>query len=269
MYQQDYYAVLGIEKNADASAIKNAYRELALKYHPDKNQDNPEAMERMKEINEAYAVLSNPDKRKEYDLLKNQFGSGAYDRFRQTYSEQDIFKGSDIHHIMDEMARAFGLRGVDDLFKDVYGTNYKTFQFGQGGIRGKGMYFTFGFPGKNSTQPLAGNRGSSLSGKLSRFLIERMTGTKLPVQGKDIHDVIHIEADLARTGGPYAYFLRQTGRKIVVKIPEGIRENQKIRLAGMGEPGKYEGQPGDLYLKVQFDKSMMTWIKDFTGKLFK
>ena len=71
MVERDYYLILNVEKNASASEIKHAYRDLALKYHPDKNKDNPEALEKMKEINEAYAVLSNPDRRKEYDALKS------------------------------------------------------------------------------------------------------------------------------------------------------------------------------------------------------
>jgi hypothetical protein len=74
------------------------------------NAGNGAAADRMKQINEAYAVLSDPHKRREYDLLLNQFGHRAQEQFRQSYSEQDIFRESDVQQIFEEMARAFGLR---------------------------------------------------------------------------------------------------------------------------------------------------------------
>ena len=103
MSASDYYRTLGIQPTASAKEIKNAYRELALKYHPDRNQDNPEAVNRMKAVNEAYAVLSNPQKRQEYDAIRTRFGSAAHDQFRKTYSEQDIFAGSDIFRVFEEL----------------------------------------------------------------------------------------------------------------------------------------------------------------------
>jgi DnaJ-class molecular chaperone len=111
MDQSDYYDILGLVKNASTKQIKNAYRELAFQYHPDRNRDNPEATEKMKHINEAYAVLFDPAKRREYNKLKQQFGNSAYSQFRKSYTEQDIFSGSDINYIFDEMAKAFGFRG--------------------------------------------------------------------------------------------------------------------------------------------------------------
>ena len=88
MEPKDYYQILGVEKNTDTKQIKTAYRELALKYHPDRNRENPEMADKMKAVNEAYAVLSNSTKRKEYDTLRQQFGSSAYHQFRQSYTEQ-------------------------------------------------------------------------------------------------------------------------------------------------------------------------------------
>ncbi|MBU0994250.1 MAG: DnaJ domain-containing protein [Proteobacteria bacterium] len=269
MHQRDYYTVLNIEKSASASEIKNAYRELALKYHPDRNRDNPDSLEKMKEINEAYAVLSNPSRRKEYDSLKTQLGAGAHDRFRQSYSDQDIFKGSDINHIIEEMAKAFGLRGFDDLFKDVYGKNYHSFEFNKKGVYAKGFFFSSGFPGNKNRQGLPEFKPSGVSGKIVRYLLNKMTGGKLPEKGNDRHDSIRIEKEMAKKGGPYAYYLKEKSKKLVITVPPGIREGQKIRLSGMGEDGKNEGAPGDLYLKVQFDKPAMKWLKDVTGHLFK
>ena len=121
MSQRDYYQILGAEKNADSKRIKEAYREQAFRYHPDRNKENPEAAEKMKHVNEAYAVLSDPTKRRKYDTLRQQFGSSAYNQFRNNYSQQDIFSGSDINHIFEEMSKAFGFRGFDDIFKEFYG----------------------------------------------------------------------------------------------------------------------------------------------------
>ena len=77
MEQKDYYEILGLQKDAPHKQVRDAYRKLALQYHPDRNKDNPAAAERMKEINEAYAVLSDPQKRKDYDALKDAYGSSA------------------------------------------------------------------------------------------------------------------------------------------------------------------------------------------------
>ncbi|MGZ3494146.1 MAG: DnaJ domain-containing protein, partial [Thermodesulfobacteriota bacterium] len=83
--QKDYYRVLGVEKGVPAEKIKEAYRKLAFQYHPDRNRENPSAVEKMKEINEAYAVLSDPRKRRDYDTFHDQYGAYGYDRFKQRY----------------------------------------------------------------------------------------------------------------------------------------------------------------------------------------
>ncbi len=75
MAQQDYYQILGVDQLAEAKKIKEAYRELAFKYHPDRNEKNPDSAEMMKSVNEAYAVLSNVQKRRDYDTMRNRFGS--------------------------------------------------------------------------------------------------------------------------------------------------------------------------------------------------
>ena len=129
MAQEDYYQVLGVDQNATDQQIKEAFRKLAFKYHPDRNKEDPAAVEKMKKVNEAYAVISNPAKKREYDTLKNQFGSSAYTHFRNNYSEQDIFSGSDVNHIFEEMAKTFGLRGSNEIFKEFYGRGYQQFEF--------------------------------------------------------------------------------------------------------------------------------------------
>lgn len=261
MVQADYYQVLGVDKNASGKQIKEAYRQLAFEYHPDRNKENASAVEKMKKVNEAYAVLSNPSKRNEYDNLKNQFGSSAYTQFRNNYSEQDIFSGSDINHIFEEMARNFGLRGSNEIFKEFYGRGYRQFEFKRPGAFAKGFVFSGPARGAGHHQranlPFSGNLG-----KISRFLLQRISGFQFPEDGNDIHDHLYLNPQQASYGGPFAYYLRQKSKKLVVKIPPGIREGQHIRLAGMGRDGKGGGKTGDLLLKVHIRKPLLSSIKD-------
>ena len=259
--QEDYYRVIGVDQQASATQVKEAYRKLAFKYHPDRNKENPAAGEQMKRINEAYAVLSNPAKKSEYDRLRSQFGSSAYTHFRKNYSEQDIFSGSDINHIFEEMAKSFGFRGSNEIFKEFYGRGYQQFEFKKPGVYAR--RYVFGGPSKggqpNQTQaPLEGNMG-----KIIRFVLQKISGVQFPENGADIHENLYLAPQLALQGGPYAYYLHRKSKKLVVKIPPGIREGQHIRLAGMGEPGKAGGQPGDLLLKVHIRKPLRQSIKEF------
>ena len=164
MSQQDYYQILGVDRNADAKKIKDAYRELAFKYHPDRNEKNPDSTDMMKRVNEAYAVLSNPQKRREYDAMRTRFGDRAYGEFRNAYTEKDIFSGSDVHQMFEEMARSFGLRGFDSIFSDFYGPGYQRFEFKGHGLHGKGFIYRGGF-GKRRGRAMA----SGAPPKLGRF----------------------------------------------------------------------------------------------------
>jgi DnaJ-class molecular chaperone len=259
MTQRDYYQILGVDKNAVSKQIKEAYRKLAFKYHPDRNKENPEAAEKMKIFNEAYAVLSDPEKRREYDALRQQFGSSAYSRFRNNYSEQDIFSGSDINHVFEEMAKAFGFRSFDNIFKEFYGKEYQSFEFKRPGIFAGGFVFTGPLRrGKydQSRFPLPGKVG-----KLSRYVLKKISGVELPGNGADINDIIRLSSIQAQKGGPYAYFLKEQSKKLIVKIPPGVRDGQRIRLTGMGKDRKGGGTPGDLYLKVQIKKPLIQKIK--------
>lgn len=259
MEQTDYYRILGVEKSATQKQIKNAYRQLAFEFHPDRNTDNSKTTEKMKQVNEAYAVLSNLQKREEYDSLKNQFGSTAYSHFRSTYSNQDIFRGSDIHQIFEEMAKTFGFRGFDDVFKEFYGSGYRTFEFQKAGFFGKGYLFSKGLGPKNRS---TGNRPFE---KVTQYFFKKLVGRILPQNGANIYDVIYIDSDLAGSGGPFAYFLRQKKKKLVIKIPAGILDGQQIRLAGMGEDGKGGATAGNLHLKVKIGKSLFNRIKKTLG----
>jgi DnaJ-class molecular chaperone len=263
MSTDDYYSLLGVSAQAATHEIKEAYRRKALEHHPDRNRDNPASVEAMKRVNEAYAVLSNPSKRREYDTLRWQFGPGAHTRFRSSHSDQDIFSGSDINSVFEEMARAFGVRGVDEIFRDVYGHSYQGFGFKRPGVRIR--VFGFGRP-LGSRDPASA--AARLLGKIARLALRGAHRPPLPVDGGDIHDRIRISAKLAESGGPYAYFLRQGSKKLIVRVPPGIREGQRIRLSGMGEPGRHGGQSGNLFLEVRFQKPLFKRLLDAAAKLW-
>jgi len=265
---KDYYQILGTEKEASAKEIKEAYRKLALQHHPDRNKDNPSALEKMKEINEAYAVLSDPVKKREYEEFRERYGSWGYERFRQSYSEDDIFRGSDINQIFEEVARAFGFRGFEEIFKESYGSGYRTFEFRRPGMAGRGfIFFGPGFRRVNPTIP--GEGGGALPGYTGRFagyLLKRLLGLKSPQRGKDMMDAIQVDPQVAREGGKIDYRHWRKGKELVVTIPPGIREGQKIRLRGMGAGGKDGGEPGDLYLQVETKRTWAQKIRDFIKK---
>jgi DnaJ-class molecular chaperone len=267
MEQKDYYQILGVGRDASAKEIKDAYRELAFKFHPDRNKEDPGQAETMKAVNEAYAVLSNAEKRRDYDRLRDAYGSSAYNQFRKSYTEKDIFSGSDILGIFEELTRSFGLRGYDEIFREFYGPGYQKFEFRKPGLFVKGYVFSgrLGEERENVLQfPFLKNIG-----RLPRYFLQKLIGSELPTDGTDIEDVIELSAEQAQQGGPYAYYHRKKSKKLVVRIPSGVREGQRIRLRSMGEDGKSGGKAGDLYLKVHIKKPLLQKAKDFLSDLWK
>ena len=266
MEQKDYYDILGLEKDASQKQIRDAYRRLALMYHPDRNRDSPDAAARMKEINESYAVLSDPKKKQEYDMLRQAYGSSAYGQFRQSYSEQDIFRGSDIQQIFEELSRAFGFRGFDDVFRESYGPGYRTFEFRQPGAFGR--VFVGGFGGGQAPggggAPLAGG----YLGRLIRYGLKKKWGIELPEKGDDLQDHIAISPELARQGGKIQYFCRKTNKELIVTVPPNIRPDQQLRLKGMGETGRGGGEAGDLYVTIGIRNPLLQKLKDLVVGLW-
>lgn len=213
MAQKDYYKILGIDKNASQEDIKKAYRKLAMKYHPDHSSGSKENEEKFKEISEAYAVLSDPEKRKQYDTF------GAED-FRQRYTQEDIFRDVDLGDIL----REFGFGGSS------------FFSFGGRGKSGGRTQFSFdpvsmfGFGGAGAGQQKAGARmkGQDVEYELPLTLREIATGTTKTVT---------LQTPSGRT------------QTLTVKIPKGLISGKKIRLAGKGEPSPYGGPAGDLFIR--------------------
>lgn len=234
MSQAGYYERLGLTKDADQSQIKDAYRKLAFQYHPDRNPDDEAAAETMKSVNEAYAVLSNPEKRAEYDRMRTMFGDRAHDQFRSSYSAEDIFRGSDINDIFETISRMFSEQGF-------------------GGQNGRQQSFYWDF----------NNAGANADGhKVNNFILRKLMGTFMPVAGDDVKDVIWVNDGLARSGGPYAYESIWQGKKLVVHVPPKVRDGQSIRLGGMGKPGKNGGPNGDLLLRVRVRKAGATVLNE-------
>jgi len=273
MNQKDYYQILGIEKSANLEQIRQAYRKLAFQYHPDRNKDNPVANEKMKEINEAYAILSDSTKRREYDALREQYGSFAYERFRQAHTQEDIFRDSDIDQVFEEFARMFGFRDFDAIFREFYGSGYRTFEFRSPGVQARGFMFRspsgteYGTQGENvysaqeqsPTVPFPG-----FIGKIAKYTLQKIAGVEFPEKGKDLKDMLVLTPDQAQNGAEVGYAYRKNGksRNLMIRVPHGIKSGQRIRLKGMGVPGKAGGEPGDLYLKVRIRSPLSQRLKN-------
>jgi curved DNA-binding protein len=209
---EDYYQILGVGRDATPEEIKKAYRKLALKYHPDKAKgDKGQAEEMFKKISEAYAVLSNPEKRREYD----EYGSQA---FRAKFTQEDIFRGSDFSDIFGDIGLS------DSIFSRLFG--------GRGGFGarpGRGArtrIFRYGGPEDFQAQPM---KGTDLQVELPITLHEIASGAEKVVT-------------FSRDGQV---------EKVAVKIPAGTLPGKKLRLSGKGQPSPRGGPPGDLYIRIR------------------
>lgn len=194
---KDYYKILGVDRKASQKEIKQAYRKLARKYHPDVNPGDKQAEEKFKEISEAHEILSDPEKRAKYD----QFGQ---------YWQQ---------------AQAAG-RGAGAPPRGDQG--FEGFDFDIGGAEGFGDIFEMIFGGGATQQ-----RGPA--------------GGRVSV-GRDLEYDIEVTLEEAFNGATKRLTL--DGKRVDVKIPKGVREGSRIRLAGQGAPG-LSGKRGDLYLIVK------------------
>ena len=219
MPEKDYYKVLGVEKKASDEAIKKVYRKLAMKYHPDRNKGDKKAEERFKEISEAYAVLSDKEKRKQYDTY------GA-DGFQQRYSQEDIFRGFDFNNIFREFG--FGGGGGENVF------------FGRGRNSGGRQYRSYAHPG--------GDRAFEYGDPFGQY-----GGAGMPQPGADRLYELAITLQDAFRGGEKTLTFPSNNKmeKVSVKIPAGITTGKKLRISGKGEPGLHKGPPGDLYIQIK------------------
>jgi len=211
---KDYYESLGVPRTASADEIKKSFRKLAREYHPDVAKDKKKAEERFKEINEAYEVLSDPDKRKKYDELGANWKSGAEFRPPPGYGGGQTFRGG---RTAGGEEFHFGGTGFSDFFEQMFGAR----------MRGGGFE-----QGRGFTQDDVAERGADIEGDIMVTLEEAARGSVRTV------NVTHGD--------------RKESHQ--VKIPAGIAEGQKLRLAGKGESGSGGGENGDLYLRVRLAK---------------
>jgi curved DNA-binding protein len=242
---QDYYAILGVPRTATEKEIRTAYRKLARKHHPDVNPGNKAAEDRFKQINEAYEVLSDAEKRKKYDELGSRWrdyeqweraqaagaaagaaaGQGGARGGRQPF-DWGGFTGQEPGGTRYEYRTA-----SDEDLRDLFGEEapfsdfFETFFGSAGATRAAG-----------STRPGAGRRASS----------RRRSGS-------DLEQPVEISLADAYRGTSVELQMRMPDgktRRLEVKIPPGVRTGSRVRVAGQGQPGEGGGQSGDLYLVV-------------------
>ena len=233
MAQTDYYDILGVSKNASQDEIKKAYRKLARKYHPDHSAGNKENEERFKEISEAYAVLSDEEKRKQYDT----YGS---EDFQQRYSQEDIFRGSNVEDIL----REFGFGGGGSSFFTSFGGRGRK-SAGRQGARfsfDPESIFGFGGGGGGRQQQAAQMKGQDVE-------------TELPVTLQDICSGATKTISLQSPDGKT--------EQLTVKIPKGLISGKKLRFSGRGQPNPYGGPAGDLYVRSKVVDDPVFKHKDF------
>lgn len=217
MAKKDYYEILGVPKTAPEEDIKKAYRKLALKYHPDRNPGNKQAEEQFKGINEAYAVLSDKDKRKEYDT----YGMSG---FQQRYTQEDIYKGFNIGDLFKDLGF-----GTGDIYSMIFGR-----QHGGGAGRETG-------------------RPGGAGGRRVYDFGDYVTRDRTPSAEMDLQYEMEIPfMDAMRGGEKVLTFTGERGNEeIKIKIPKGISTGQKLRLKGKGSRDPYTGRSGDLYVTIK------------------
>jgi len=227
MEYRDYYKLLGVSRTASKDEISKAFKKLARKYHPDLNPNNADAEAKFKEINEAYEVLKDQKKRKMYD----QFGSN--------WEHGQNFQPPPGYENMNFGGGGFGgggAGGFSDFFETIFGgagPGGAQFRGGFGG--GPGGPGGFGGGGGFQQRP---RRGSDSEASYELTLDEAYRGGKKSVTLQE------------QTSGPEG-IPRMTTKTLEINVPAGIKDGQKIRLAGQGNPGLSGGSKGDLYLKIR------------------
>ena len=261
--KRDYYDVLGVSRNASKEDIKKAYRELALKYHPDRNK-SPEAEDKFKEISEAYAVLSDDEKRSQYD----QYGHAGID---QRYTWDDIFRGADFGSIFRDLGSGFGFEDIFDMFfggrerrrygpqkgsdlrydvevslqEAAFGTN-KEIEIPSSETckvcHGSGVSPSF----VNKKCSNCNGMGEIRQTRKMGFMFYTETRTCPVCRGRGIPP-----ESLCKNCGGTGY--TQGRKRIKLKIPTGVDSGYMLRLNGEGEPGSRGGPKGDLYVVVHVE----------------
>ncbi|MEN3016300.1 MAG: molecular chaperone DnaJ [Candidatus Methanosuratincola petrocarbonis] len=260
--KRDYYEILGVPRDATPEQIKDAYRKLALQYHPDRNK-SPDAEEKFKEISEAYAVLSDPQKRQQYDML----GRAG---FNQQYTQEDIFRGADFETIF----RDFGFGGFGDIFDFFFGGGRGFGRYAPRQSRGNDLFYEMKItledafrgvekeieiPRSETCDQCAGSGaapGSSPrtcnqcggSGHVQRVQASgfaRFVQVTTCPACRGSGSIIDRPCPACRGAG-----ITKKKRRILVKVPAGVEDGMQLRLRGEGDASPNGGPPGDLYVQV-------------------
>jgi molecular chaperone DnaJ len=222
-FEKDFYKTLGVPKSADETAIKKAYRKLARALHPDANPGDAAAEERFKEVSEAYSVLSDSEQRQQYDSVRAMAAGGA--RFAAGPG-----------------GGAGGAGGFEDMFSAMFG--------GGGAGRTRVRYSTGGGQQAFNLEDILGGFGGAGGGAFSGF--DRFGGAGGfgggPVAGGDVQASVTLPFREAAAGSTQV--LTIDGQQMTVRIPAGVRNGQRIKLAGKGQPSRNGGPPGDLVITV-------------------
>lgn len=256
--KRDYYEVLGVQKGASKDQIKDAYRKLAMQFHPDRNKEAG-AEERFKEISEAYAVLSDDQKRQTYDNLGHQ-------GFDQRYTSEDIFRGADFDSVFRDM-------GFGDIFRTFFGGG-GGFQGFEERTRGQDLAYnleiTLEEAAKGTEKEIEIPRtercevcgGSGANPGTSAKICPRCGGAGKIQNLRKAGFATYVQVSACPTckgkgriidspcNNCHGAGLVRMRRKITVKVPMGIDEGYQLRLRGEGEMVSSDGDPGDLYVVV-------------------
>lgn len=259
--EKDFYQTLGVSKSQSAEEIKRAYRKLARQYHPDANPDDESKAEKFKEISEAYSVLSDSDRRKEYDEVRRMVESGGYQHFGGATAGQGAPFGGQVN--LEDLLGGFG--GIGDLF------------------------------GRGGRQPGAG-KGADLNADLRLTFEEALEGVTKSIAVKGRASCLDCRGTGARAGttpqvcpscsgqgttvqnqGPFSFSrpcprcqgsgslikdpcpgcrgkgVRHRTRHVRVKVPQGVRDGGRIKIRGKGAPSRFGGPPGDLIVQVEVE----------------
>lgn len=235
MAGKDYYNTLGISRNAPDKDVKAAYRRLARKYHPDVNPGDKASEARFKEINEAYEVLSDVDKRKKFDQYGSDFENAeAFARAQQQARQQ---------------AGAYGRRGGGEPF-----TTYETGDMGELNEVFESLFKGFGGTGGRTGGRRAARRGQDLEHQVELTLEEVFNGTKrvLELQSEQACPACQGTGRIRNAPCPQCGGAGRImkPRRLEVKIPAGVKDGSRVRVSGEGNPG-VGGPNGDLYLIIK------------------
>lgn len=228
MAGKDYYKVLGVDRNASEKDIKQAYRKLARKYHPDVNPGDKTAESKFKEINEAHEVLSDKDKRQKYDLYGDQWQHA--DQFTSSGEQQPPFwnfnKGG-------TQSFRFEQGDLGDIFGNLFG----------------------GFGGRSSGRQVRSKRGHDIDHPVEVTLDEAYHGTRrvLSLRAEEACPSCNGTGKIQNALCSVCRGSGETSRlkNLEVKIPPGVKDGSRVRIAGKGEPGYGGGKSGDLYLVIK------------------